>query len=245
MAFGALLNQAEGTTASGTSHTTASFGFTPTSGSLLLIGVTDQAGSTSHSAHSSGWNEISDNEGATRAFTGGWYYKISDGTESTFSLTTSTTAICQWKIVEVEGPWSTSAVDVSTENEALCATAGTTSVSTNTTGTASISDGFAIAWFASDSSNFWDAAKSYTNSFANLGTMYDPGSTPGQWFAFKQLSSSAGAETTVSVTDTGDDVYAAIAIFKPAAGSSAPTLSDLKAVSITASSVQGTFDFAF
>lgn len=216
MAFGDLLHQGEGSTASGTSHT-ASFGFTAASGSLLLIGLAQAVGTNVWSNEDSGWNRISDCENVGGAFSAVWYWRISTG-QSSFSYNSSVSGTTQFKVVEIEGPWSASALDVSAENESKISTSGTTSVSSGTTGTASVSNGFAVAFFASDSSNFWDAAKSYTNSYADLGTMYDPGSTPGLWFAKKQLASSAATETTVSVTDTGDEVYGAVAVFLPAAG---------------------------
>lgn len=207
-----VTNTGSGATAASTTHT-PSFGFTPTSGRLLVVGVVGPAGFTTFSNMGSSWTLIHDNTGGTRNMSALWAYKVAAGSD-TFTIDTSGSTALQWAVTELSGITTTSPLDQAAENEANDSSA-TTSAASGTTASLSVSDGYAISFFAFDTGNGWNLNRSYTNS-STEHVFRDGGANPGLVLAGLQLSSSTGFSETVSTTDTGDDCYGSVAVFKQA-----------------------------
>lgn len=210
----AVENTGSGATASGTTHT-PSFGFTPTSGRLLVLGVVQSSGTATFSNADADWTPIHDNIGQSRNMGAAWFYKVADGNDG-FSIDTSITTALQWAVVEFSGLATSAVLDQSAENEANDQ-ASTTSAATGTTATLGVSNGYAVSFFAFDTGNGWADDRSFTNGSTEL-VFRNGGANPALSLAGLQLSATTGFSETVSTTDTGDDCYGSVAVFKQPSG---------------------------
>ena len=185
----------------------------PTSGNLLVgfciinqafWGITTPTGFTLATIYDG--NSIS----------GALYYKISAGTEQTitFDWVSTGTAVGAW-YGEFSG-FTTPTLDVSAENETNV-NSPTQSVSSGTTASTTVNDTYALAFFGGEIGGNIDGGRTYTNSFTELAVWQNTStSRPGLFMASKTLVSTGTVETTYATTDTGDDIYAAVLVFRSA-----------------------------
>lgn len=224
MAFGDTINTEKGNQASGDASITISP--TATEGNLLLFGVGRGA---THSAGGdwgtpAGWETVHDSGINTGNLGAAWFWKISDGTETSVATAGSGhQGATQSVYAEIEGPFAASPLDVKEENATLLSTVGT-SISSGTTGTTAQNDEIAIAFFASDRFDTIDGTRAYTNSFTEVVISDGTGSRASSWLAKKVLSATGTVESTFSCTDTGDEMYGSIATWKKEAAGEAPTI---------------------
>lgn len=213
MAFGDEVQEAQNNV-SGVTGTTATF-TAATAGNLLVLGVASNTAQT-WGTTPTGWNILAQVTNGSGNMSAIFYWVIAAGGETSAVLAWSNSGSnARWALVEFEGAFDGTPLDVSTENEASISTA-VTSMSTGTTGTTAQNDELAVGYFASDASETVETGRAYTNSFAE--NLWPNGvlGRAGSWFVSKVLSATGTAETTFSTTDTGDEMYAAIATFKKA-----------------------------
>lgn len=205
-----------GTTASHTSHT-ANFGFTAVAGRTLVL-----LAGTPHSTYSlnntpSGWVRQHTGQGGTRTFGSAVYWKISDGTETSVTYTTSNSMVSRWIILEIDGLETTSVLSADVDNESYINTS-TTSVSTGTTGTLGTSSSYALAVFVADTGTGWDGGRSYANGSTEIVFTGAGSTNNGCWMAGREVSGTSGVSETCTTTDTGDEAWGCMLVFKQASG---------------------------
>jgi len=224
MAFGDTIHTYKGNQASGESSVTIST--LPVSGNLLIFGA---GRSSSHGAGGAwstggaptGWTFIQDSGINVGNIGGALLYKISDGTETSVATSgTNPQGTSLPVVAEIEGPFEASPLDVSAEDTTHLSTV-VTSQSTGTTGTTAQNDELAIAFFVGDAFQNVDGTRTYTNSFTEVVIGDGSVSRATSILAKKVLSATGTVECTFGCTDTGDEMYGAIATFKKqAAGGS-------------------------
>lgn len=204
--------------ASATSHS-PSLGFTPTAGRLLVVGWNAAGGTVTYSNVDPDWTLIHDNTNAGRVHSCGWAYRISDGTETNFSVDVSSSQALVFMFLELDGLAGSSVLDQAAESTANQNSTNATSASTGTTATLSVSDGYALQFYSCDGQQGWDTGRTFTNGSTELANNFNGGGTssPGMIFAYKVLSSTTGFSETISTTDAGDGMYGSVAVFKQAA----------------------------
>jgi hypothetical protein len=216
MAFGDTVNSAKVSLASGECIITFP---AATAGNLLIVG---EGRSATHSAtgtwvpDSAGWATLTDSGINVGNMSGAWYYKIAAGGETGF---TSAHSLEQGNLqavyAEFEGPFAASPLDVTAEDAANLASV-VTSQGTGTTGTTAQADALAIAFFATDRFDTVDGTPTYSDSFTQV-IIGDTSSARASAFLAKRVLSATGTYTcTRGCTDTGDEMYGAIAVFKKA-----------------------------
>lgn len=226
MAFGDLVGTpSEASFASG--EATATF-TAATLGNLLLFVVGRSA------VHSAGgawgaiadWNMLPNTPINSGNLACGAWWKIAVGGETTVVTTdTNEQGTAQCTVCEFEGPFAVSPLDVTAENEANIATV-VQSCSSGTTGATAQNDALAIGYWGGDSTqNFDDRA--YTNSFVESIFTNISAARGCAMVASLVLSAIGTVECTLSTTDTGDEMFGAMAVFKKlvAAGSNVNLLS--------------------
>lgn len=212
MAFGDVIQSAK---ASSNNTGTVTVSFSAAVAANLLVATFSRSINVSGWTDPSGWTQITSSPLSSGNLSGRWYYKIAAGGEtSVVGTTTETSAGITGIVAEYEGPFAASPLDQSTENEANLSTI-VTSQSTGTTGTTAQADELAVAFFAADALLNVDGSRAYTNSFVEVlfADQAQPGRVAGIQ-ASKVLSATGTVETTFSCTDTGDEMYGAIATFK-------------------------------
>lgn len=223
MPFGDVVQTHKVSLASGEAAIT--FPATATSGNLLVVTVSRSAQHTAGGAWNApaGWTAITDagiNQVAT--FTAAWFWKISDGTETAFNSTdTNEQGNLQMTFSEYLGPFAASPLDVSAEDVSNINTV-VTSQGTGTTGTTAQADALALAFFAADQWTTVDGGgtRNYSNSFVEVVVADISSARPASIVARRVLSATGTYSCTYSVTDTGDEMYGAIAVFKQDTGGS-------------------------
>lgn len=234
-------NVNNGSSAAATSHS-ISFGFTGTSGRLLLFSYSSSNPTRTHSLPGD-WTIINDSTSTgTRDLTAGTLYKISDGTETGVTVTSSGTAGLSWSISEWSGLATTSPIDQTAENESNLIT-GTTTPATGTTSTLSVSDGFAISIWGADVNTSVPDTPTYSNG--STTSIVEKSISAGLITAYKQLSSSTGFGETLT-NGSNDQYYACVVVFKQAAASAVPSITAVTAENITSTTAdyRVTLDFA-
>jgi hypothetical protein len=219
MAFGDTVQSVDSTW---TGEGTINFG-AATAGNLLIV---VEARGAPHSAGGAwgapaDWNIIQDSGVNTGNMAAAFYYKIAEGGETSFTTShTNESGVGQIAFAEFEGPFAASPLDVSAEDATHLSTV-VTSQSTGTTGTTAQADELAIAAFAADSQSTVDGGgtRNYSNSFAEVIFTDVQTSRASAMIAKKILSATGTVECTFSVTDTGDEMYGAVATFKKAGAS--------------------------
>jgi hypothetical protein len=217
MAFGDTIQSVDVTAASG--EITINFA-AATAGNLLIVmegrAVTHSAGGAW--GPPAGWAVIHDSGINIGLMAGALYYKIAAGGETQFlTAHTNEAGTAQAAFAEFEGPFAASPLDVSAENAASTSTV-VTSISSGTTAVTAQNDELAIAGFASDRMDTVDGSRTYSNGFTEV--IFTDASTAraAAMIAKKVLSATGTVECTFSVTDTGDEMYGAIATFKKFVG---------------------------
>jgi hypothetical protein len=188
----------------------------PTLGNLLVVSVGRSATHTAGGAWSdpSGWNRIHDSGINVGNMAAAWWWKISDGTETSFTCTdTNEQGGLQVLFCQYAGPFAVSPFDVAAENAANLSSV-VTSQSSGTTATTAQADALAVAMFAFDRSDTVDGTRVYSNSFTESAFNDTSAARSGSSQARKVLSATGTVECTFSCTDTGDEMYGSIAVFK-------------------------------
>lgn len=233
MAFGDFIQVASATGASGVA-TTPTLSVGATAGNLL-IAVLARSGSGGTFPSVSGFTSISGvNSGNIAAE---WWYNEAAGGETTVSLSGEATTTGNWRFVlaEFEGPFPASLLDVgvANESEANISTV-VTSQPSGTSGTTSQADALAVAVFTADSGSNVDGSRTYNSSFTERvfeSTTASP-ARASVALATRVLTATGTYSCTFSCTDTGDEMYGAIAVFlkETAAGGGRPNYSMLLGV---------------
>lgn len=212
MAFGDVLHVYEATGLSGEASVTIST--TPTAGNLLIGGVGRGATHTSGGSWGLPWTAIHDSGINVGALGGAWSYRYADASETAWT-TAGVNPAGGWQamVIEFEGPFATSPLDVAAENATLIGTIGTT-ISSGTTAASTQNDALAIAFFSADRQDQIDGSRTYSNSFTEANFTDLGGARATCFAAAKVLSATGTQECTFSCTDTGDEMYGSIAVFK-------------------------------
>lgn len=223
MAFGTTTQSASGSGTSGDASATLSVG--ATAGNLLVFAVARSA-----TASGGAWGSISgftagqqSDPGAGNNMCGATWWKIATGGETAVS-TSMTTPAGNWTatIVEYEGPFAATPLDVSAQDATNVSTT-VTSQSTGTTGTTAQADALAVGMVAIDSgANF--GTTQYSNSFVEV-IMATSGVRAGHVQAKKILSATGTVETTLSYSagGTADEMYGCVLVWKKDTGGGAAT----------------------
>ena len=224
MAFGDTVQSASGTNTSGNASATLASG--ATAGNLLIFAV---GRAVTHGIGGSwgtptGFTDLPNSGVNNGNLAGGGWYKIATGGETTVS-SNGTSEQGNWcaALVELEGPFDASPLDQIAEDEANLATV-VTSQPSGTTGTTAQADELAIAYFAADNGSNVDGGgtRNYSNSFTEV-LFANSGARASAHVAKRVLSATGTFSCTFSVTDTGDEMYGAIATFKKQAAAGGGT----------------------
>ena len=218
MSFGDILHSAQASASDTVSPYTVSVTITsPTSGSLLVVAYSWAAGATLTAYTTpSGWTPLTASPASTATATGAWFYKISDGTETSVvgSADGAANQLIRGAYVEIEGPFAASPLDVTAENEANLNTF-VASEASGTTATTAQGDECLVVFFSGISAQNIDGGRAYSNSFveaifasATLST-----ARPGVAIATLVVSTTGAYSCTYTTTDAGDKMYGAIATF--------------------------------
>lgn len=185
---------------------TFNFGFTATSGRLLVVSLAWDKNSGGVTGVPSDWTRIG-TEYVSTSISHDWYYKISDGTETSISQS--------WTNGEGWVGWVGEYSGVNTLEQSNDSDSGTSAVTSQNTGSITITQkGIAIATLAIDSHSGWDAPHTQTGGFTELDFIDDSVSgLQGQVIASRLLNTPGTYSTTFGTTDTGDQVSAKIANF--------------------------------
>jgi hypothetical protein len=173
----------------------------------------------------SGWTPGPQVPVSTGSLSSGSWWKISDGTETTvtISMTGTSTATIGGTLAQFEGPFEASPLDVTAENEASIGT-GVTSIASGTTATTAQADELLVAVFGVSANQSWDnGSRAYSNSFTNVAVGQDSTNRAGSAMAKLVVSATGTYTTTMSTTDTGSAAYGAILTFKKQAAAGGDT----------------------
>ncbi len=161
------------------------------------------------------------NSTSATSVSGAMAYKISTGGETSIQWNQSTTSaaggISCWA-AEYSGTATSNVLDVGAENEtSSTGDTAVTSLSTGLTGTTSQANELAIAFIAIDTANNCDASRAWSNGFSEFGFINNTAAGGvGISVSNKTLSATGTQNSTYSCSgDTGDQIYSAIATFKP------------------------------
>jgi hypothetical protein len=206
--------RAQDLSAGGITSYTFNFGFTATAGNLLVVAASWDKIITGLSETGATWTQIAYEVAGTSA-TGAMYYKISDGTETSISLSWTNSEDMSIWVGEFSGI-DNSGAGVFEQSSSANVNSVATSISTGTTPALSTANAFAIAMMGSDSGNNTDdVSRKWSNGFAEETYLsVEAASDPGLSVAMKGLTDTSGVETTYSFTDTGDQMTAIVAAFK-------------------------------
>lgn len=215
MAFGDTVQAVQNSASSGNVTVT----FSSATAGNLLVAVWARSNASSGFTIPSGWAAI---QSAALApgpnLAGVFLYKIAAGGET--SLTTEFTADAgnvRALVAEIEGPFDGTPLDQSAEDESNLSSTDTSQPS-GTTGTTAQADELALAAFTADSAGNVTDGRAYTNSFAEVifGSTTDAAARAAVILAKRVLTATGTYSTTFSTTDTGDEMWGAIATFKKA-----------------------------
>lgn len=231
MAFGDTVQTSPtGTNTSGEGSATLSAG--ATSGNLIIPAIgrsakhTDTTGDWGTPTGFTDGPQSPDSAVGGANMAGAVWWKISTGGETAIA-TSGSGPNGNWCMVasEFEGPFAASPLDVQAESEANLTTV-VTSQTTGTTAAPAGGDWLAIAIFAADNMQNVDGGgtRNYSNGFSEV-VFANSGARAGVVIAKKVGSGTSAVECTMSFTDTGDEMYGAVMVFKKASsGSVVPAL---------------------
>lgn len=192
---------------------------TPSSGNLIIhaVAINDDAEAEIVSLPASASTIQLHNPGNTFGTEAIWGWEVSDGDETTFTVTTAgngpgngwTYSVCEFSGTDLD----LSAVDASAENTDNIISSTTSQTSSSATNTEN--DALVLVFVAGQAGNLWDNTLStWSNSFSTQ--VYGPGgasSRPATFIGTKVVSSTGSQTSTLSTTDTGGRAYGSIAIF--------------------------------
>ncbi len=189
-----------------------------TAGNLLVAGFAHANNQGSYT-DPSGWTLITSVALSAGNMFARWYYKVAAGGETSVTGTGNTSGVCRGVVAEFAGPFASTPLDVSAENEANISTA-VTSEASGTTGSTSQARALAVAFFAADSAANVTDGRGYSDSFSEVHFASTTASTarPAAALARKVLAATGAQSTTFSCSDTGDEMYGAVAVFKEDVG---------------------------
>jgi hypothetical protein len=215
MAFGDVVGTPGEATANNAAVTVT---FAAATAGNLLIGVAAWPAAQS-SVSAGGWNLLAATTFSTGNLFGAWWYKIAAGGETSVTFTGSTSGGNRGIVAEFAGPFAATPLDVQAENETGISSVAT-SVASGTTATTSQAAALALAAFTSDQAATVDASRTYSNGFAEVvfSSATTSAARTAAILARKVLSSTGAQSCTYSVTDTGDEMWGAIAVFKQDTG---------------------------
>lgn len=225
MAFGDTVQTSPtGTNTSGEASATLSSG--ATAGNLLVFAIARSAVTaiTGDWGAITGWTAFPQSPGNTGNLGSAAWWKIAAGGETSVT-TASTDETGNWcaVVTEYEGAFAASPLDVQAEDETHISSTATTQ-SSGTTATTAQNDALAIAYFGADNGSNVTDGRSYSNSFTEV-VFANSGARASVTVCKKVLSATGTVETTFTTTDTGDEMYGAVAVFKKASsGSVVPVL---------------------
>lgn len=203
--------QTSGTNAGSGTSTSRTFSPAPTAGHLLVAALSS-SGVPAGFDGPDGYDLLASLEsGNLRAYV---YGKIAAGDEGVVPFAwTSGGGFGSVRIVEFDDvvDWP----PIVAENEASAATV-VTSISTGTA-TATASAGIAVAFVATDGTSTVDGGRTWSNGFTEL-SFDGSGTRSALIIATKPITAPGDYSTTFSCTDTGDEMFAAIALFQVAEG---------------------------
>lgn len=205
-------------TATWTSSGTKTLTFSAVSaGSVLVVIGSSAGGSDTWANPTSGWTAGPKTDG-TRDFTSVTYWRIADGSETSFSIDAPAGAgnLVGAKITGFAG---TATLEDSSEIESHITGSAVTSIGP-ISGSNSFADAAVLVLYGSDRFDTIDDGQSYTGSFAEVERNSVGGSRVGAWIAGKVVSSAGTQSTTFSCVDTGDQIYAAMLVFGDDTGGS-------------------------
>lgn len=222
--------QSSGTNFGSTTSTSRTFTSAPTSGHLLTAALSMSLAPVGLS-EPSGWTKYAElTTGAVRTYL---YWKQSDGTETSVAWSWSSGGgfgsvnIKEWDDAAVGPP-------IVAEDESNASTV----VTSQGTGTAvaTAATGLALAVFSADTFSNTDGSRAYSNSFSEASA--DGSSTRSPlYIASKAISGTGNYSCTFSCTDTGDEMYGAIALFQPASGGNTPAPTSMAAAGTSSVSI--------
>jgi hypothetical protein len=187
---------------------TVNFGIVPRGTVLVTAIAIDKDSSTITTP--SGWTLIH-NYTSTNV-SGAWAYKYSDGTETSVQW--------QWTTTQKASAWVGAIQEgrvFDVAQEADSGVSAVTSLSTGTTASTTYPQTVALAICASDSADAANDGRSWSKGFNEVAFVVsatDPGlSNPGLSVAMRDIDAIQTIETTFSVIDTGDQLWASVAAF--------------------------------
>lgn len=204
MAFGDIIQRAEGTNGSGTTTCTATFGGAITSGNLIvaihMTGAASSSGVTNGDPLTLGLACAN----ATESDWVGCYYRIADASEPslTFTATSGASDENALLLLEIEGPWEASPVDINFDEGRH---ASATSYAIGTTGATSQNDEVAVAFVygRSGGTNNVDVTQtSWSDSFVEHATSAIRSDFKEVVAATKLLTAAGTIDTTFTYVDT-------------------------------------------
>jgi len=194
----------------GATSLTPDLGEAPSTGNLLIL-ILSTATANDTVGTPSGWTLAQSYTGDT--LTGYVFYKTSDGTEQTVTVSWTGTEVCMAGYFSFSG-FASAVLDASVDDETYVGTA-TQEISSGTTGTLSTECCYALTIFIAEiADNISTGTVSFSNSFTSLGYSGASSSRPGIRVASKTLESTSAVECTMTTTDTGDEMYGAMLVFK-------------------------------
>ncbi len=214
MAFGGVVNVSSNTVSSGAITVTFP---AATAGNLLVfvLGRSTSLAVGQTWGTPSGWTDGPNTPANTGNVSGAVWWKIAAGGEtSVASAESAAPGNATGAVIEYEGPFAVSPFDVSAENESNLSTA-VTSEATGTTASTAQADALAVGMWSADAYSNVDGTRTYSNSFTED---YFPShgftARAAAIAAHKVLSATGAQSCTFGCTDTGDEMYGAILVFK-------------------------------
>lgn len=221
MAFGDTI---QSVSANSTGVTSLAVPFTSATAGNLLVAAYSSSAAQTWGSDPSGWALLTQVTNAAGNMSSIWYYKIAAGGETSVTATFDNGGSnIRGSVCEFEGSFNATPLDKTAEDEGSISTA-VTSMASGTTATTSQADELLVAFFGGDAIQNIDLSRGYTNSFTEEECETSPGGRAAVIIAKLVVASASTYTTTFSTTDTGDEMYGAIATFKKAASGYTLTL---------------------
>ena len=191
-----------------TSHT-LTFGFTATSGRLLIAAIAIDKNSGAITIPS-GYTLI--NEYISASVSAAIAFKISDGTETSVAWSWVNNHRHTLWVGEYSG---LAAIPLDVKAEADSGASAVTSQTSGTTAATAQADELAFGFWTADTGENVDAGRTYTNGFTEIAFVTTPGfGQPPCIIATKNLTATGTVESTFETSDTGDQMYGSMTTFK-------------------------------
>jgi hypothetical protein len=226
MAFGALVQGKQNTNSSGASATPV-FDAGATAGNLIIC-INARSTTADALGAPSGLSLIKKStEGGGPNMIAGWWWGIASGGETNFPFSGGSEISGNWRtgLYEFEGPFATSPLDVSGDDITNLSTV-VTSQSSNSSALPETAqaDNLAICLFVAPSIMNVDGGRAYSNSFTEVDYTTTSTARAGFGIATRILNSIGVYTCTYTTTDTGDEMYGSIVIFKKLVSGGVPDI---------------------